>query len=224
MQTFGQPIDIEKFREQTIKLLRDMQRMVTFENSGDLKTRRIKEIQDALAHHSLFTIHTDYSDVKMVSIDKYNRVKKTDNLLVSLYKAMYAYDQAVAVYYDIKRGNLPGNIDRAARKVITAETTLSSVEKEEYNERSCYAIRTMIAEMLLSRQLKGTIIFGAADSKYFLEETRRVNEDPQNFLNHLKKDNETTYQKVLSAYSLEDLKQLSIELYMVMPKAFRPYE
>ena len=200
--------------------------MIDSGRPSELLKRRVREMQNKLADQSVFRIYADYSDVNIIGIDKYKRnISEDHNSSIYLRdKADSAYRKACALYYDVKRENLPGDIKATAQKVIEREKILSSLEKQLYDERSRYAIRRMIAEMLLSRTLKGAIIFGAADGKYFLEEVKKINKNGESFLSDLQKDNEEIYKKITSTYSLAELKQLSIELYMVIPKAFRPYE
>ncbi|HLD26602.1 MAG TPA: hypothetical protein VJB63_01450 [Patescibacteria group bacterium] len=222
----GKPINIQQYKELKIKELKKMQGMIDSGRPSELLKRRVREMQNKLADQSVFRIYADYSDVNIIGIDKYKRnISEDHNSSIYLRdKADSAYRKACALYYDVKRENLPGDIKATAQKVIEREKILSSLEKQLYDERSRYAIRRMIAEMLLSRTLKGAIIFGAADGKYFLEEVKKINKNGESFLSDLQKDNEEIYKKITSTYSLAELKQLSIELYMVIPKAFRPYE
>lgn len=218
-----QEYTIEQSKEMYGKELRDLQRMQT---DSTINTKIIQDIQDKLKYDAIFKINENYPKVKIVPIDMYARDNKIDHDSYSNKrdKAHQAYDKASAIYYDIKKGNSKGNINTAAKEVIQKEQKLSDLEKEQYDERSRFAVRRMIAEMLLAHKLQGVIIFGMADGKYFLEEVKKINKDGESFLNDLKRDNEKIYEKVISTYSLAELKQLAIELYMVIPKAFLPYE
>jgi len=191
---------------------------------------RVEKYQARLDHSAVFTIHRDFPHANISPIDTYATDHKKSHAAqtyrVNVGRANYF--EAAREYYAVKNGIMRGSVETKARNVMFEEKRLSGVEKIMYNDRSRHACRRLIADTLIAKdekkitKMNAAFSFGMADSKYFRAEIQDINNDPRKFLEHLRADNKTVYNDVMSRYTVEELQELAVDFYTIVPNAFVP--
>lgn len=191
------------------------------EKSKESLLNQIKEIKARAMHEAEVLIRDKFPIVSVIPVDVYasDHGMDHDTQAEPFEDARYAYYRACIKLLQAQYAKQ--NIKEAEEAVLSVTNAYSSLSLR-LKERATYDLRYMIGHMLLSKRFNGVMVFGLGDSQFFRQEVKKINDNPSIFLNALKRENRFLYNQLMTLYSIEQIKQLGINFYTVIPNAFLP--